>query len=73
MPKKLMTFEEARLKAGIKTETEMAKKLGISKATYQLKESYDRQFKESEFLKFCDVCNVDPRSMLVKIIIIKFF
>jgi len=31
MPKKLITFEEARIKAGIKTETEMARKLGLSK------------------------------------------
>lgn len=66
MPKKLLTYEEARIKAGIKTETEMAKKLGLSKATYQLKESYERQFKESEFLRFCDICNVEPNSMLVK-------
>lgn len=66
MPKKLLTFEEARIKAGIKTETEMARKLGLSKATYQLKESYERQFKESEFLKFCDVCKIDPKSLLVK-------
>jgi len=66
MPKKLITFEEARIKAGIKTETEMARKLGLSKATYQLKESYDRSFKDNELVRFCEITKTDPSCLYIK-------
>ena len=66
MPKKLMTYEEARIKAGIKTETEMARRLGIAKATYQLKESYDRSFKDGELVRFCEITKTDISELYIK-------
>lgn len=66
MTKKLLTYEEARLKAGIETGTEMARKMGLAKATYLLKESYDRNFKDSELLTFCKITNTSPEELLIK-------
>ena len=65
MPRKLMYYKEAREKAGIKFQAEMARRMGMQKASYSLKENYDQQFKADELMVFCDITGVDQKDLYI--------
>ena len=56
----MLTYKEAREKAGM-TAIEVAKKLGLSKTNYSLKENYERHFKDIELVRFCQIvgCSIN--------------
>lgn len=56
----MLTYKEAREAKGLDA-IEVAKKLGLSKAAYSLKENYERHFKDAELVKFCQItdCNIN--------------
>jgi len=58
-----MTYKEARENAGIVSSTMMAKLMGMSEMTYNLKENYQRHMKEFELMKFCDICGCKPSQL----------
>lgn len=58
-----MTYKEARESAGIVSSTMMAKLMGMNKMTYNLKENYQRHFKDYEFIKFCQLTGVKPSQL----------
>jgi len=61
-----LTYEEARIKAGYESASEMSRKMGISRASYEQKENYDRQFKDNELMKFCELANIKPDKLYIK-------
>lgn len=60
-----MTYKEARENAGITSSATMAKLMGMNKMTYNLKENYQRHFKDFELLKFCRLTGVKPSQLEV--------
>lgn len=60
-----MTYKEARENAGIVSSAMMAKLLGMNKMTYNLKENYQRHFKDFELLEFCRLTGVKPSQLEV--------
>ena len=58
-----MTYKEARENAGIMSGDMMAKLMGMSRMTYNLKENYQRHFKDYELMKFCKLVNVKPSQL----------
>lgn len=61
----LMTYKEARERSNLNA-VEVAKKIGLSKASYSLKENYERSFKDYELMKFCQIVNCDINELVVR-------
>ena len=60
-----MTYKEAREQAGIVSSAMMARLMGMSEMSYNLKENYQRHFKDFELLKFCKLVNVKPSQLKI--------
>lgn len=60
-----MTYKEAREKAGIVSASMMAKLMGMSDMTYNLKENYQRHFKDYELIKFCEIVGAKPSQLKI--------
>ena len=60
-----MTYKEARENAGIMSSTMMAKLMKMSPMTYNLKENYQRHFKDFELMKFCQLVGVKPSQLQI--------
>jgi len=58
-----MTYKEAREKAGIVSSSRMAKLMGMAEMTYNLKENYQRHFKDFELMKFCEITDTKPSQL----------
>lgn len=58
-----MTYKEARESAGITKSTTMAKLMGMNDMTYNLKENYQRHFKDFELMKFCKITGIKPSQL----------
>jgi len=61
-----MTYKEAREQAGISTSAMMAKLMGMDKMAYNLKENYQRHFKDFELMKFCQLVGKKPSQLDIK-------
>lgn len=60
-----MTYKEAREKAGIISSAMMARLMGMNEMTYNLKENYQRHFKDFELMKFCEIVGVKPSQLVI--------
>lgn len=60
-----MTYTEAREKAGIKHQADMAKKMGMLRETYRSKESYEKNMKADELMQFCDITGTDAKELFI--------
>lgn len=60
-----MTYKEAREKAGIVSSAMMAKLMGMNEMTYNLKENYQRHFKDFELMKFCSIVGCKPSQLKI--------
>ncbi len=60
-----MTYKEARENAGIVSSAMMAKLMGMNEMTYNLKENYQRHFKDFELMKFCQLVGVKPSQLQI--------
>ena len=60
-----MTYKEARENAGIVSSAMMAKLMGMNEMTYNLKENYQRHFKDFELLKFCKLVGIKPSQLKI--------
>jgi len=60
-----MTYKEAREKAGIVSSAMMARLMGMDRMTYNLKENYQRHFKDFELMKFCELVSVKPSQLQI--------
>ena len=58
-----MTYKEARENAGIASSATMDRLMDMNEMTYNLKENYQRHFKDFELLKFCRLTNVKPSQL----------
>lgn len=65
MAKKLLTYKEARERAGIDSQTEMAKKMGMIRETYRYKEEYEKHMKANELMLFCDIVGCNQSDLLI--------
>lgn len=55
-----ISYKEARKKAGITSSAMMARLMGMTEQSYNLKENYKRDFKAKELLKFCEIVKISP-------------
>ena len=60
-----MTYKEAREKAGIVSSAMMARLMGMTEMSYNLKENYQRHFKDFELMKFCEITKVKPSQLQI--------
>lgn len=61
-----MKYKEARENAGIVSSAMMARLMGMSEMSYNLKENYQRHFKDFELMKFCDLVGTKPSQLEIK-------
>lgn len=61
-----LTYEEARINKGINNISEIATMMGISEKHYSEIESYNKQIKDDELMKFCELTKVAPNELLIK-------
>ena len=60
----MITYEEARKKAGISDSKTMARMMKMSPQLYSMKENYRRHFKAFEFVEFCRITGSKPEDLI---------
>ena len=61
-----LTYKEARERAGIHSQSTMAKLLGMRPMTYNLKENYQRSWRVDEFMDFCEKVGCKAENLIIK-------
>lgn len=59
----LNNIKAERIRVGL-TQQEVAKKLGLSTTSYNMKENGNRQFHLDEFIDLCHILATDPETLL---------
>lgn len=61
-----LTYEEARKNKGLNNISDVARMMGVSEKHYSEIENYNKQIKDDELMRFCELTKIAPNELLIK-------